>query len=272
MGMTWMSARVIRMNMQQHSVDNGAAGSPLKAVVICYGVTLLGVLMALVPFLFEGVEKVMGDGAFAMVVVGGFFALTAFFSSFVFLHRLRVYRELFQEVGLLAHWRLSESEWRAFAGAELAAGKRVKKLLVLITAGFALLYCGLMAVFHPELVGLMIGVALAIIALMAGAASLSTWIPRRRNLTPTGEARIGRRGLWLNGALHTWSGGGTFLVDCSLDNSSDPKCLVFSYAAIERHGAQLHQARVPVPLNHLEEAEQVIAVLRPGFKPMADRH
>lgn len=257
--------------MQQNPVDSVGSGSPLKAVVICYAVTLLGIIIVLLPFLFEGVEKAIGDGSFAMVMVGGFFALTAFFSSFVFLHRLRVYRELFQEDLLLAHWRYSESEWRAFAGAELAAEKSVKRLLVQITAGFALLYCGLMAVLHPEFVGLMIGVALAIIALVAGAAALSIWISRRRNLTPTGETRIGRRGLWLNGALHDWSGGGSFLVDCSLDNSSDPKCLVFSYAAIERHGPQVHQARVPVPYNCIDEATQVIAGLRSDFKSVAER-
>ncbi len=233
--------------------------------------TLLGIVMVLVPILFEGAEKAMGDGAFAMMLVGGFLALTAFFSSFVFLHRLRVYRDLFQEDRLLAHWRYSESEWRAFAGAELTAEETVKRMLILITAGFALLYCGLMAALHPQLVDLMIGVCLAIIALVAGAAALSTRISRRRNLTPTGEARIGRRGLWLNGALHAWSGGGSFLVDCNLDNSADPNCLLFSYAAIERHGQQVHQARVPVPANRLDEAEQVIAGLRPEFKPLAVR-
>ena len=253
--------------MQQNSVNSVATGSPLKAFVICYAVTLLGIIMVLVPIFFEDVEKALGDGAFAMLLVGGFFALTAFFSSFVFLHRLRVYRDLFLEDRLLAHWRYSEREWRAFAGAELANEKSVKKMLVLITAGFALLFCGLMAVFHPQLAFLMIGVALAIIALMTVAAALSIRISRRRNLTPTGEARIGRRGLWLNGALHTWSGGGSFLVDCNLDNSTDPKCLIFSYAAIERHGPQVYQARVPVPHNRLDEAAQVIADLRPDFKP-----
>ena len=256
------------MNMQQTPVDSVATGSPLKAVVICYAVTLLGIFMVLVPILFEGAEKAMGDGAFAMMLVGGFFALTAFFSSFVFLHRLRVYRELFREDRLLAHWLYSESEWRAFAGAELAADITVKRMLVLITAGFALLYCGLMAVLHPQLIGLMIGVGLAIIALMAGAAALSIRISRRRNLTLTGEARIGRRGLWLNGALHTWSGGGSFLVDCNLDNSTDPKCLIFSYAAIERHGPQVHQARVLIPADQIDEAAQVITALQPDFKPI----
>jgi membrane protein implicated in regulation of membrane protease activity len=189
----------------------------------------------------------------------------------VFRHRLRVYRELFREEQLLAHWRYSENEWRAFAGAELAAEKSVKKLIVLITAGFALLYCGLMAVLYPKLTVLMIGVALSIVALIAGAAALSTRISRQRNLTSTGEARIGRHGVWLNGALHTWSGGGSYLVDCQLDNSSDPKCMVFSYAAIERHGAQVHQARVPVPHNSLGEARQVITSLQPDFKPAAER-
>jgi len=140
------------MNTPAKSSVSIGTGSPLKAFLICHAVALLGVIMVLVPFLFEGVEKAIGDVAFAMVLVGGFFALTAFFSSFVFLHRLRVYRELFQEDRLLAHWQYSESEWRAFAGAELAAEKSVKRLLVLITAGFALLYCGLMAVLHPELV------------------------------------------------------------------------------------------------------------------------
>ena len=252
--------------MQQNSVNSVATGSPLKAFVICYAVTLLGIIMVLVPILFEDVEKALGDGAFAMMLVGGFFSLTAFFSSFVFLHRLRVYRELFLEDRLQAQWGYSESEWCTFAGEELATEKSIKKMLVMITAGFALLYCGLMAVLHPELAFLMIGVALAIIALMAGAAALSIRISRRRNFTPTGEARIGRRGLWLNGALHTWSGGGSFLVDCNLDNSTDPNCLVFSYAAIERHGPQVHQARAPVPHNHLDEAAQVIAALRPDFK------
>lgn len=252
--------------MQQNSVNSVATGSPLKAFVICYAVTFLGIVMILVPILFEDVEKVLGDGAFAMLLVGGFLALTAFFSSFVFLHRLRVYRELFLEDRLLAHWHYSESEWRAFAGAELAAEKGVKKMLVMITAGFALLFCGMMAVLHSQLAFLMIGVGLAIVALMAFAAALSIRISRRRNITPTGEARIGRRGLWLNGTLHTWSGGGSYLVGCNLDNSTDPDCLVFSYAAIERHGPQMQQARVPVPANRLDEAEQVITALRPDFK------
>ena len=89
--------------MQQNSVNSVATGSPLNAFVICYAVTLLGIIMVLVPILFEDVEKALGDGAFAMMLVGGFFFLTAFFSSFVFLHRLRVYRELFLEDRLLAH-------------------------------------------------------------------------------------------------------------------------------------------------------------------------
>lgn len=251
--------------MQTTSTDSTTTGSPLKAFIICYAVTLLGIVMVLLPILFDGVEKAMGDGAFAMMLVGGFFAVTAFFSSFVFRHRLRVYRELFREEQLLAHWRYREDEWRAFAGAELAAEKSVKKLIVLVTAGFALLYCGLMAVLYPKLTVLMIGVGLTIVALVAGAAALSTCISRRRNLTPTGEARIGQHGVWLNGALHTWSGGGSYLVDCRLDNSSDPKCLAFSYAAIERHGPQIHQARVPVPHDRLDEARQVITSLQPDF-------
>jgi len=264
---TAMLSHTIRMPMQTTSADSTTTGSPLKAFIICYAVTILGIVMVLLPILFDGVEKAMGDGAFAMMLVGGFFAVTAFFSSFVFRHRLRVYRELFHEEQLLAHWRYSEDEWHAFAGAELATEKSVKKLIVLITAGFALLYCGLMAVLYPKLTVLMIGVGLTIIALVAGAAALSTRISRRRNLTPTGEARIGRHGIWLNGALHTWSGGGSYLVDCNLDNSIEPQCLVFSYAAIERHGPQIHQARMPVPHNHLDEARQVIAALRPDFKP-----
>jgi len=254
------------MIMQRNPTNSTTTGSPLQAFIICYAVTLLGIVMVLAPIIFDGVEKAMGDGAFAMMLVGGFLALTAFFSSFVFRHRLRVYRELFREEQLLAHWRYSEDEWRAFAGAELAAEKSVKRLIVLVTASFALLYCGLMAVLHPELTVLMIGVGLAIVALMAGAAAWSTRISRRRNLTPTGEARIGRHGVWLNGALHTWSGGGSYLVDCRPDNSTDPQCLVFSYAAIERHGPQIYQARIPVPHHRFDEAQRVIAALRPDFK------
>ena len=265
-----MPSLTTRMTVQSNEADS-ATGSPLKAFIICYAVTLLGIVMVLLPILFDGVEKAMGDGAFAMMLVGGFLAVTAFFSFFVFRHRLRVYRELFHEEQLLAHWHYREDEWRAFAGAELVAEKSVKKLIVLITASFALLYCGLMAVLYPKLTVLMIGVGLTIVALVAGAAALSTRISRRRNLTPTGEARIGRHGVWLNGALHTWSGGGSYLVDCILDNSPDPKCLVFYYAAIERHGPQIHQAHVPVPHNSLAEAQQVIVDLRPDFKPLATR-
>jgi len=256
--------------MQQNPPDSAATGSPLMAIVICHTVALLGIVMILLPILFDRVEKAMGDGAFAMMLVGAFLALTAFFSSFVFRHRLSVYRELFREDRLLAHWYYSEREWQTFAGAELAAEKGMKKMLVMITTGFALLYCGLMAVLHPELTLLMIGVGLAIIALVAGAAVLAIRIARRRNQTPTGEARIGRRGMWLNGALHTWSGGGSFLVSCNLDNSMDPQYLVFCYAVIERHGPQDYQARVPVPRNRLSEATQVIAALRPDFKPKSN--
>jgi hypothetical protein len=186
--------------------DSSSAGtssrSPLKAFIICHAVALLGLVTAILPFVFDGIEKIIGDGVFAMVLVGGFFALTAFFSSFVFLHRLGVYRELFQEDRLLAHWRYSESEWRAFSDTELATETNVKKMLVMFTAAFALMYCGLIVLLHPELSAVMIGVALTIIALMVGAAALSTRLSRQRNLTATGEARIGRRGLWLNGVLH----------------------------------------------------------------------
>lgn len=264
------------MNIQPSSANAGS-GSPLKAFIICHAVALLGFVVATLPFIFDDIEKTMGDGAFAMVLVGGFLALTAFFSSFVFLHRLGVYRDLFQEERLLAHWRYSESEWRAFSSAELAAETSVKKMLVMITAAFALMYCGLMAVLHPEIAVVMIGVALAIIALMAGAAALSTRHSRQRNLVATGEARIGLRGLWINGALHAWSGGGCFLMDCRLDDTTDPKCLVFSYAVIERHGPQVHQVRVrvpvpvPVPHDRIDEAAQVITKLQPDFKARADR-
>lgn len=258
------------MNSDTPSTATGSS-SPLKAFIICHAVALFGLVTAILPFIFDGIEKAIGDGAFVMVVVGGFFALTAFFSSFIFLHRLKVYRELFQEDRLLAHWRYSESEWRAFSAAEIAAETSVKKMLVMITAAFALMYCALMALAYPELATVMIGVALAVVALMAGAAALSTRISRQRNLTPTGEARIGRRGLWLNGALHAWSGGGCFLVDCSLDDSTDPQCLVFSYATLERHGPQVHQVRVPIPQSGLGQAGQVIASLRPDFKPTAER-
>lgn len=63
------------------SSEDVASSSPLQAFVICYIITLLGIVMVLLPFLFEGVEETLGDGAFAMVLLGGFLALTAFFVS-----------------------------------------------------------------------------------------------------------------------------------------------------------------------------------------------
>lgn len=258
------------MNSNSSSSDVGSS-SPLNAFIICHAIALLGLVTAILPFVFDGIEKTIGDASFAMVLVGGFFSVTAFLSSFVFLHRLGVYRELFQEGRLLAHWRYSESEWRAFSDAELATETSVKKMLVMITAAFALMYCGLIALLHPELATVMIGVALAIIALMAGTAALSSLLSRQRNLTTTGEARIGRRGLWMNGALHVWSGGGCSLMDCGLDDTTDPKCLVFSYTVIERHGPQMHQTRVPVPHDQIAKAAQVITRLQPDFNSTANR-
>ena len=212
------------------SASPSAGGSPATAFVACHAVALAGLAMAVAPFVFEGIEKAIGDGAFALVIVGGFIAITAFLSSFVFLGRLRIHRELLREDRLLAHWRYGEDEWRAFAQAEHATDRGGKLMLVAVVAGFVVTTFGAAIVLAPKAAGALVAVGFAVMVLFAGAAWLSAWRARRRNRTPTGEARIGRRGLWLNGALHTWSGGGTSLRDCRLDETADPACLVFAYS------------------------------------------
>jgi len=114
----------------------------------------------------------------------------------------------------------------------------------------------------PLFVAIMAGVGL----IVAAAALLAPGAHARRALRSSGEAYIGREGLFLNGAYHTWVGRMARLEGVALEGEEADARLVLRLGALSGPG-YLHWSTytviVPIPAGERAAAEQVVAALTP---------
>ncbi len=230
---------------------------------VCWILTLLGAGMATAPFVAEKALEPMGNGRFAMAFVGVIMGLTCFICTFLFRCRNRVRRELLAGRGLLARWRYSEAEWRAFAGEELRQQSGSKRTLLWFTAAFMLVVTIVYVVRDPK-AGLFVGAVLFVVWVLCWIAARAT--VRASAVAQGGsspEVRIGRDGLLIGDEMHLWRGWRNSLSSCELREST-PRVIAISYLVPSGNATVLRPVvvRVPVPAGKDAEAVEVVCQLQ----------
>lgn len=218
---------------------------------------MVGAGLVAAPFVSEPYASALGDGAFALVMLGALAAIAAVVTAFLFRSRHRHRRSLVAGRGLLAHWRYSDSEWRAFAGDERTRQADEKRGLLKVTGIIMVVVAVPFVVLDHE--------AGPWVALVLGATWLLCWIAARLTLRsqavsrggPVPEARIGRDALLLGDELHVWRGWDNALESCSVDPGPPPMLAITYSSPGGRKSRNEITVRVPIPQNREAEAADV---------------
>jgi Flp pilus assembly protein TadB len=219
--------------------------------------SLLGAALVAAPFVSEDYQDALGDGAFALMFVGGIMGLTAFIMVFLFRSRNRHRRNLIAGRDLLARWIYTADEWRAFAPGETRRLASDKGMLLKITAGMMLVATVVMVLINRR--------AAIFVGGVLGGTWLLCWaivraqVRRQRKLeqAPPPEIRISAHALLIGDQLHAWSGFGNRLEQCVLHENAPPK-IAITYSTPGRHSRPTETVCVPIPAGRAAEAAALV--------------
>ncbi len=224
--------------------------------------------MILLPAL-SGMD--MMSGGYALWFIGLFVVITGLVTLWLYRARAAALARLFAGKGVLAHWTLDPTQVQKHAAAELADARENNRGLFLITAilfvviGIPVLVVPLWEdlVFWNDPIALtIVGCYFAVIPLLG----LFAWeMPRlayRRALQDGADVYIGKDGVFVNGALHTWKQPFTDLRRVRFNRQAKPPALEFDTlrGTLTRLGVvhfKTYTVAVPVPSEQEEQAENV---------------
>ena len=225
---------------------------------VCWFTAVLGAALTAAPFL--ALES-LGDGRYALVLIGITASLTALLVIPYFRNRARVVADLDADDRLLARWTVPEAEWQAWVAADNVLERRLKWRLFAVILGFSVVIGGGFFLADPEPGLVVLGVLLAVCAIIVVAIVVTTRRQRRRRLAGLREVRIARDGLRVGGEIHVWNGFGARLEGVEVHDGS-PLCLEFVYSTRAKNQRQINSVRVPVPSGEDARAADVVARLR----------
>jgi hypothetical protein len=232
-----------------------------RAAWIWLSVSFVGLFLLFLPPL-AGIDGMKGGFALQFVSVS-LIIPAGFVGAYLYFRRARVLGRILRGEGLLARWSYDPQEWRRYTEAEVVRDRSGKLGLFLIISGWALFFGVLFLLFERKAGGTVFLMMLGLIVVIGITASLSVWIPYRRNLRRTGEAWIHPEGVYLNGALHAWGVGGATLDDVLL-HREEGLILSFSYSFPAKGGRDGRTVHVPVPAGRESDADRVYRFFRGG--------
>jgi len=237
--------------------------SELTGLYISLAGGAAGLLLIALPLL-AGLDGMAGG--YALAYVGALILLTGAVSAAFFGHRARRLVALFSGRNLLARWRYAPLQVEEQARRERRATSRNNLSLILTIAVFMLACTGLFVGYgflsgEGENMPAFAGIMLAILLLLAAFAFGMPAVQYRRALRSDPEALIGTDGLYINGALHTWSPPLAGLDGVSL--VSDEAGARLSFAVRSRTGLgpgsySAYTVEVPVPPGDEETARGIV--------------
>jgi len=227
---------------------------PLQTLTVWVIITGLGIFAMFAPSIF-GMEGF--NGGYAISTLSFMLVLTGIIVIIIYSGRARKLSRILNGDNLLAHWTYSPDEWNGYAEIEYKDEKAGKKVLFFIIAGFALFFGVVFMIMDPERGIFVMGVMLALIAIIAFTAWFTSWYNYRENKKHLGETYITQDAVYINRQLHTWRGLGARLDSVNLSEGKSPLLLRFVYSAPTRTGMQEYAVRVPVPRGQEEAAEKV---------------
>ncbi|KKP70036.1 hypothetical protein A2X44_02365 [candidate division CPR3 bacterium GWF2_35_18] len=200
------------------------------------------------------------DGGFAFSVLSLFFCLFTMVSTFIFYELGKIQDKIKNGDKLLAHWKYSNSEWHIFVEEEIEKSTIEKKMLLLITAGFATCV-GILAPLFDVKNGIIVTCIMGgLIILIGSIAWLSIIFTKRELHQNKKEVWLGKNGIILGGKLYAWNFLGNKLTSANLYESKKGKYIVIT--AID--GNNEYTVRIPIPTGKAFEAEKIVEKLSKG--------
>ncbi len=230
-----------------------------KSVLVSLVITVIGVIMMLVPFVFE-MDGI--NGGYALAVFGLLVFTTGIIAAFVYARRARMLSAIFAGKNLLAHWTYTPDEWRSYTEKAHKEKKASNKGIVLVIAAWAIVIGVIFIIINPEDWKFPLFFCVGLIAIIAPIAYLPVLLDYRRNKRYMGEAYISRNGVYLNRVFHTWQGLGAQLE--SVVYEEEARSLLFTYRAPDRTGLRQYTVRVPVPRGQEKAARKIIVEFTPA--------
>jgi hypothetical protein len=227
---------------------------PRRTLNVWIVITILGIFAIFAPTIF-GMDGF--NGGFAISTISFMLVVTGIIVIIIYSGRARTLDKIFDGNNLLAHWTYSPEEWSSYADTQYKEEKGEKKALFFIIAGFALFFGVVFMIMDPESGIFVMGVMLALIAIIAFTAWFTSWYNYRENKKYLGETYITEDAVYINRQLHTWRGLGARLDSVDLNQGESPLLLKFVYSAPTRTGMQEYTARIPVPKGQEESAEKI---------------
>lgn len=234
---------------------------PRKVVRNAFILTLLLIAGAV----FTGYSGMDGmKGGYALILILGFLAMTAFITAMVYIPRAREFDKLVRELKPLAHWTYTPKEWSLFIQEDLkenlAVNKATLRLVILVSL---VVLAVLLLLYRDNLFILIIAGIICMLTLVALIA------PRIRSLLlkkGKQEALIGERSAYIGGTFQTWTQLGAGLVGTDIYEDGEIPVLHIIYEFPTLQATQQEIVRIPVPAGKMEEARKLVEMLRKQIK------
>jgi hypothetical protein len=229
-----------------------------RTVNIWVIITIAAVAMIFLPGLL-GVDGMSGGYAISFV---------SFFGATIGVIVMLVYRGLSSRfdaivdgMEVLAHWIYPAELWRIYSDAEYEESIAEVKPLYIITSAMCIVAGAIAFLWDPEPGIYVFGVMIAVIILMALAASLTRMHLHNENLRKPGEVIISRKAVLLNNRLFYWDYFGSKLESVEVRKNKEYSTLIFTTWAPTLQFGQSYTLRIPIPPGKETKALEIASTL-----------
>lgn len=235
------------------AVSTTAMGCRATGAIFAAGVALMAL-----PFVYHYPE----EGA-PFFFIGSFVFLCGAIGLALFGWQMRTLGRILGGKDQLACWTYDPEEWKRFVAWEFTEETSEKRgLLMLVSAIILVVGGGFWLVIRDAAAAWVFVFLIGLAALLWAVAWIVPRLTRRRNLKALGEVYIGRSGIYMNGAVHTWNLPGSRFESAAFIEKPFP-LLVFVYSYLMVAGRALYvfrqaaTVRVPVPRGREVEAAEL---------------
>jgi hypothetical protein len=239
------------------------ANPEVRGAIVGLVLVVIGLLLMTVPAM-AGLDGL--GGGYALAVVGLVVTIAGAITVAFLLSRAMAVNRLLAGDGLLAHWTFDEPQRERQVRRDIRTQLAENRSLLLVMLGWWLLWVAIFAVIGymdgngddmPLFIAIMAGVGGLLILAALGIPYLRARAARRT----TPEAYVGRRGVLINGAYHSWQPPWAALDSVALRQDPTDARLVFSLRALTGPG-WLHWVpytiEVPVPPGEIAAAKRIV--------------
>ena len=239
---------------------SGRPNSERSGVRAGWLILAAGVALLLGPSL-AGMD--MMGGGYALGFIGIVVAATGLVTLWMYEARAAALDRILSGAGLLAHWTYDPEEAQRHAQEEFEDNRRTNRNLFLVVA-VMFVVVGAIVFMGPLLEGEDLSLLLALYFGLVPLLGLVAWAtPRlayRRALQAGADVYIGKDGVYVRGALHTWKQPFTHLKRVKLELDREQPALQFDIRYLTRLGLLHYETQtveVPVPRGQESKAEEV---------------